>query len=246
MLNKNSDSYEEKSYFFKGISVFYPGVYSLDIQTKDSIIDEKWCLLQFEIKKCFKCRLHTKGVFPIFGEGPITSRIAFIGEAPGFKENQLKKPFVGRSGQLLNDFLSKINLSRNDVFISNIIKCRPPNNRDPLPDEIASCAPYLSLQIKLLPVRIVVTLGRFAARFFHYDFSNMAEIAGKVIQKNEYSLLPMYHPATCLYHPQEYFPLFERDFSKLKELLIKNASFQEKEAFNEKNKEELVGLDRFF
>jgi DNA polymerase len=219
---------------------------SLDTQTVNSDMEKKWIILQSEIKNCFKCRLHTQGVFPIFGDGPITSKIVFIGEAPGFKENQLKKPFVGRSGQILNDFLSKIELSRNDVFISNIIKCRPPKNRDPFPDEIASCTPYLSLQMKLLPVKIVVTLGRFAAKFFHEDFSSMTEIAGKIFQKDGYSLLPMYHPATCLYHPQKYLSLFERDFFILKELLIEYALFNEKKAPNNKKRKELVGLDRFF
>ncbi|MHA1968312.1 MAG: uracil-DNA glycosylase [Candidatus Hodarchaeales archaeon] len=207
--------------------------------------EEEWRYLQLEINKCYKCSLHTHGVFPVFGDGSLSSKVVFIGEAPGFKENQLKKPFVGKSGQILNEFLGKINLSRDAVFISNIIKCRPPNNRDPSSDEIASCAPFLSQQMKLLSVKIVVTLGRFAARFFHEEFTSLSEIVGKIIQKDEFYLLPMFHPATCLYHPQKYRPLFERDFLVLNNILKhKNGIFQGNK-FNEKSSKESVGLDRF-
>ena len=207
--------------------------------------EEDWCYLQLEIKKCYKCGLHTQDVFPVFGDGSLRSKVVFIGEAPGFKENQLNKPFVGKSGQILNEFMERINLSREAVFISNIIKCRPPNNRDPSSDEITFCAPFLSQQMKLLSVIIVVTLGRFSARFFHEEFTSMSEIVGKIIQKDDFFLLPMFHPATCLYHPQKYRPLFERDFTRLKTFLEdKNGIFQRKKLNNE-NTEEPVGLDRF-
>lgn len=207
--------------------------------------EEEWRYLQLEIKKCYKCSLHTQDVFPIFGDGSLSSKVVFIGEAPGFKENQLIRPFVGESGKILNEFLGKISLSREDVFISNIIKCRPPNNRDPSSNEIAACAQYLSQQMKLLSLKIVVTLGRFAARFFHEDFTSLSEIVGKIIQKDNFYFLPMYHPATCLYHPQKYRPLLERDFTRLKNFLKDNNSIFQRKRLNDENNEEPIGLDRF-
>ena len=208
--------------------------------------EEEWRYLQLEIKKCYKCGLHSQGVFPVFGDGSLNSKVVFIGEAPGFKENQLKKPFVGKSGEILNEFITKIDLSRESVFISNIIKCRPPDNRDPSCDEIATCAPHLAQQIKLLSPKIVVTLGRFAARFFHEDFNSLSEIVCNVVHKGYFYLLPMFHPATCLYHPQKYRPLFERDFNTLKNFTNGEKNiFQMKKKIDENN-EEPVGLDRFF
>ncbi|MHA1968862.1 MAG: uracil-DNA glycosylase [Candidatus Hodarchaeales archaeon] len=207
--------------------------------------EEEWRYLQVEIRKCYKCSLHTQGVFPVFGDGSLNSKVVFIGEAPGFKENQLKRPFVGKSGQILNEFLGKINLSRDTVFISNIIKCRPPNNRDPSSEEIASCAPFLSQQMKLLSAKIVVTLGRFSTKFFHEEFTSMSEIVGKIIQKDEFYLLPMFHPATCLYHPQKYRPLFERDFYVLKNILKDKTGIFQENKLDEEGSKESVGLDRF-
>ena len=215
-------------------------------QISKSSNDKSWYLLQTEINKCFKCRLHTQGIFPIFGDGSIKAKVVFIGEAPGLMENRLKKPFVGRSGLILNDYLSKINLSRNTVFITNVIKCRPPKNRDPMLDEITACTPYLSRQINLLNAEIIVTLGRFATQFFFNAFTSMTKIVGKIIHLDEiYRLLPMYHPATCLYHPQKYHPLFDRDFRTLKEFLIrKKLVKRDKEPVRE-GKKESFSLDRF-
>jgi DNA polymerase len=215
-------------------------------QTSNTSLKESWQSLQSEISTCYKCRLHTQGISPICGDGSIKVKVVFIGEAPGFMENKLKKPFVGRSGEILNNYLSKINLSRKDVFITNVIKCRPPKNRDPMSDEITACKPYLLKQIELLQADILVTLGRFAAQVYISDFINMNKIVGKIINLSEnLNLLPMYHPATCLYNPQKYHPIFDRNFQTLKEYISRFKIIEREMEDLEQIKSESYGLDRF-
>ncbi len=206
-----------------------------------------WSDIQKRVSNCFECGLHTEGTNPIFGEGSLDAKIVFIGEAPGITENQLKRPFVGASGQILNEFLKKIGLSRESVFISNIVKCRPPNNRDPLLREINACTPYLIEQINLLKADLVVTLGRFAARFFLSDFRSMAEINGIIfnLEDRSFKLLPMYHPATCLYNRPKYYPIFEKDFELIKNVLTEKESRNRKKKSRIMKKEKLTGLDQF-
>jgi uracil-DNA glycosylase family 4 len=123
--------------------------------------------LAAEITQCTKCLLHRGRTKAVPGEGPANSEIMFIGEAPGFHEDQQGRPFVGAAGKFLEELLESIGLKRQDVYIANVIKCRPPGNRDPLPEEIEACEPYLDRQIELIQPRMVVTLGRFSmARAF--------------------------------------------------------------------------------
>ncbi|MFW9855868.1 MAG: uracil-DNA glycosylase family protein [Candidatus Thorarchaeota archaeon] len=208
--------------------------------------NEFWTLRD-QVSTCFKCGLHTEGIHPIFGEGRFDSKVIFVGEAPGATENKLKRPFVGASGNVLNEFLQKIGLSRNDVFITNIVKCRPPDNRDPRIGEINVCSPYLLQQIKMMHAEIVVTLGRFAAGFFVPNFKSMNEIVGRIHQLENYdfSLLPMFHPATTLYSKKRYFPIFERDFMTLREFLDSKNLPRVQNISDKEKKGRKKGLDRF-
>jgi DNA polymerase len=148
-------------------------------------------------RACNLCRTRNRAV-P--GEGPADARILFIGEAPGWNENQQGRPFVGAAGQLLNELLQSIGLRREEVFITNVVKCQPPGNRDPQPDEIAACSAYLDAQVALLQPRLVVTLGRFSmARWF--PNARISAIHGQAKKIGGTVYLPMYHPAAALHQP---------------------------------------------
>lgn len=133
----------------------------------------------------------------VFGEGDHDAEVMFIGEAPGFHEDRLGRPFVGRAGQLLDALLSEINWPRQSVYITNIVKRRPPDNRDPLPDEIAAYAPYLARQIETINPKIIVALGRFAMNFFLPE-AKISRDHGRVIINSGRLVVPLYHPAAAL------------------------------------------------
>jgi len=162
-------------------------------------MDKKTLMEQIEknVKNCGKCRLCKNAKNPVPGEGNINSEIVFIGEAPGAVEDETGRPFVGRAGKLLEVLLKKINLDRKDVWIGNIIKHRPPDNRDPLPDEIASCEPYLSLQIQTIKPLLIVALGRFSMNYF-YKEGKITRDHGHLIKVDGYNVYPIYHPAAAL------------------------------------------------
>jgi DNA polymerase len=137
----------------------------------------------------------------------------FIGEGPGFYEDRDGRPFVGPAGQLLEEMLGKIGLSRQDVYITNMLKCRPPQNRDPQPGEIDSCRPYLDQQIEMISPRVIVTLGRFSfSKFFPGE--SISRARGKPRRWRDLMVYPMYHPAAALHNPSLR-PAIENDFSKL-------------------------------
>jgi DNA polymerase len=134
------------------------------------------------------------------GEGPEDAEVMFVGEAPGFHEDQQGRPFVGAAGQFLEELLASIGLTREDVFITNVIKCRPPGNRDPLAKEISACEPYLDRQIALIQPTVVVTLGRFSmARAF--PKARISRVHGQPRKINGIVYYPMYHPAAALHRP---------------------------------------------
>ncbi|OQY22397.1 MAG: uracil-DNA glycosylase [Anaerolineaceae bacterium 4572_32.1] len=156
--------------------------------------------LNKEIARCKKCILHKSRVKSVPGVGPADADIMFIGEAPGFHENQQGIPFVGAAGRFLDELLAKINLQRQNVFIANVVKCRPPGNRDPEPEEIAACRPYLDRQIKVIKPKMVITLGRFSmARYF--PNANISQIHGQPRKMEGVIYYPMYHPAAALHQP---------------------------------------------
>ncbi len=170
-----------------------------------------------EIAGCTACALAKSRLRTVPGEGPASAKIMFIGEAPGWHENQQGRPFVGPAGQLLEELLASVGLTRKDVFIANVVKCRPNNNRDPLPDEIAACAHFLDAQIALIKPKIVVTLGRYSmARFFPGEA--ISKVHGVARKRDGLTCFAMYHPAAALHQPALRNVLFA-DMQKLPALL---------------------------
>lgn len=156
--------------------------------------------LHDEIRDCTSCKLSGGRSNAVPGEGPEKADILFIGEAPGFHEDKQGRPFVGAAGQFLEELLASIDMSREDVFITNVVKCRPPANRDPEPDEIEACRGYLDRQIELLHPKMVVTLGRFSmARY--YPNAKISQIHGQAKKMDGVIYYPMYHPAAALHQP---------------------------------------------
>jgi uracil-DNA glycosylase family 4 len=173
--------------------------------------------LYAEIARCTRCVLSQSRAKTVPGEGPEDSDIMFIGEAPGFHENQQGRPFVGAAGKFLDELLSSIDLRREDVYICNVIKCRPPGNRDPLPEEIQTCQPFLDRQIELVQPKIIITLGRYSmARYF--PNAKISQIHGRPRKMGGVVYYPMYHPAAALHQPR-YRADIERDMLKIPQLL---------------------------
>jgi len=177
-------------------------------------------LIQSEILECTKCELHKSRTNAVPGEGPYDARIMFVGEGPGQNEDEQGRPFVGAAGKFLTELLESIGLNRSNVFITNIVKCRPPNNRAPRKPEIEACNPYLQSQIKLINPRIVCALGTPAITTLIGDEYSASRFHGKPLTKGRVTLLPMYHPAAALYDASLKETLFH-DFQILKKLLEK-------------------------
>ena len=157
-----------------------------------------------DILACKKCPLYKERHFPVIGQGNHSAKIIFIGEAPGAREDATGVPFCGKSGDFLNELLNHIGIKREDVYITNIIKCRPPNNRDPLPEEIEEYAPFLDRQIKIIKPKIIVTLGRFSAQYIlsKYRINNtetITKINGKVFEADGLKIITLLHPASAIY-----------------------------------------------
>jgi uracil-DNA glycosylase family 4 len=154
----------------------------------------------------------------VFGEGNIDCDVMFIGEAPGMNEDRLKRPFVGRGGQLLDEMIQSIGWKRADVYITNIVKRRPPENRDPLPDEIEAYKPYLTRQIEIIDPRVIVTLGRFSMNYF-LPMAKITRDHGRVMKIDERIIFPVYHPAAALRSPIEMMGTLREDFQKLPKIV---------------------------
>jgi DNA polymerase len=169
------------------------------------------------IRICPKCRLAESRTNAVPGEGPENARIFFIGEAPGFHEDRQGRPFVGAAGGFLNELLEKIGLKREQVYITNVVKCRPPGNRDPQPDEIAACRPYLDGQIELIRPRLIVTLGRFSMERY-FPGASISKIHGQPKRVGNVIYFPMFHPAAALHQPR-YRSLIEEDVQRIPGLL---------------------------
>jgi uracil-DNA glycosylase len=186
-----------------------------------------------EAAGCTRCRLHQSRTQVVFGQGDPHADLMFVGEAPGFHEDRQGVPFVGPSGQLLNRLLEGIGLRREDVYICNVVKSRPPQNRDPLPDEIAACRPWLDAQVRLVDPKVVVTLGNFAAKTLLETTTGITRLRGRAYPFQGRVLLPTFHPAAALHaqgrrtagpSPLE---AMEDDFRVLAELLAAQAPASE-------------------
>lgn len=169
------------------------------------------------IRACTGCALHQTRTHAVPGEGSPHARVMFIGEGPGYNEDQQGRPFVGQAGQLLTDLLAGIGIKREDVFITNMVKCRPPGNRDPYPGEIGACAGYLDAQVAAIKPDVVVPLGRHAlAKWF--PASTISQMRAKARRVGDVTIFPLYHPAAAL-HNGALRPEIERDFKRLGDLL---------------------------
>lgn len=171
-----------------------------------------------DIFHCTKCPLHAGRTHTVPGAGDPDAEILFIGEAPGKNEDEQGLPFVGRSGNLLDDLLKIIHLTRNDVFIANVIKCRPPDNRNPEKSEIDACNPYITAQIEVLDPLLIVTLGKFGMNMFFPNERSIVKIHGQEKFGTRRAYYPLYHPAYALRNPSAKDELFE-DFARIPDIL---------------------------
>jgi DNA polymerase len=176
-----------------------------------------------EIIVCHKCKLHKTRKNAVPGEGNIDSQIMFIGEAPGYSEDLKGKPFVGDAGKFLDILLEEANLLRDSVFITNIVKCRPPNNREPSTEEIITCSQYLDRQIQVIKPKIIITLGNHSTTYIFHQvglpFDGITQVHGRFfkasISKIQTTIFPTFHPASALYNPK-YKNLLLQDFRAVK------------------------------
>jgi len=171
---------------------------------------------------CIKCALAGGRTQVVFGSGSPDADLMFVGEAPGFHEDQQGVPFVGQAGKLLDRLLEGIGLTRADVYVGNVIKCRPPGNRDPLPDEIAACEPHLFRQVELIEPKLVATLGNFATKLLSGRPAGITRVHGHeqevTLGSRTVLLYPLYHPAAALYTPSM-LKVLEEDFARIPEIL---------------------------
>ncbi|UCD14404.1 MAG: uracil-DNA glycosylase [Thermoplasmatales archaeon] len=193
-----------------------------------SLIEAKKEIKQIEqdVAGCRICSLWKTRKNPVAGEGSVTAKVMFIGEAPGYNEDVQGKPFVGKAGKILEELLKSVGLERKEVYIANILKCRPPGNRDPLLEEIKACTPYLNKQIMSIQPSVIVTLGNFASSYilekFGFQTEKMGKIHGKIFRiKNllfDAWIIPLYHPAAAVYNPNMKKVLME-DFKSITKVL---------------------------
>jgi uracil-DNA glycosylase family 4 len=170
-----------------------------------------------QIGRCSQCRLARTRSHAVPGSGSATARIMFVGEAPGFHEDQQGLPFVGAAGNLLETLLAGINIKRDQVYITNVVKCRPPDNRDPQPDEIDACKSHLDQQIALIKPQMIVTLGRFSMQLAFSGVS-ISRVHGQAKRVGDILYYPMFHPAAALHQPS-YRSLIEQDMQRIPEIL---------------------------
>lgn len=181
------------------------------------IAEEMLAQIAKEVSTCTNCALHHSRKKAVPGEGPAQAEIMFIGEGPGFHENEQGRPFVGAAGQFLDQLLEQAGVTRADVWIGNVVKCRPPGNRDPLPDELAACDVYLARQIEVINPSIIVTLGRFSMGKF-MPGAKISQVHGQMRKVGDRYVIAMFHPAAAL-HQASLKPAILADFAKLPELL---------------------------
>jgi DNA polymerase len=169
------------------------------------------------IKRCPDCDLSQTRTQAVPGDGPADAKVMFVGEAPGYYEDKSGSPFVGNAGKFLNELLASAGMSREEVFITNVVKCRPPQNRDPMKDEIDACDKWLNRQIEIIDPRVIVTLGRFSmAKFFAGE--SISKIHGQPRKVGGRTIVPMFHPAAAL-HQERFRSLIVDDFKRLAGIL---------------------------
>ena len=182
--------------------------------------------IESEVCECKKCGLYKTRQLPVVGEGSLNADLLFIGEAPGYNEDLQGKPFAGRSGKVFDELLESIELKREKIYITNILKCRPPKNRNPLLSEIKSCTPYLDKQLGIIKPKIIVTLGNFATQYIFEKFGmakkRISDVHGKTFPINTLNgnlvIIPIFHPA-CVVYNSNMMNILKADFQKIKNVL---------------------------
>jgi DNA polymerase len=209
---------------------------------------EKLKEFYLKIRDCQECELSKSRTKFVFGSGSAYASIMFVGEAPGKNEDLQGLPFVGQAGKLLDDLLGSIGFDRNEVFIANILKCRPPGNRDPRIEEINICKDYLLQQIKIIDPKIICTLGKFSTQLLLNTSKGITGLRGKVFNIDNRIVMPINHPAAALYMPSK-MEILKQDFQKIKKLIDSNgelSAYQEDisslESEDEQDKDEQLGL----
>ena len=180
-------------------------------------VEETIAQIANEVSTCQKCALYHSRKLSVPGEGPANSEVMFIGEGPGFHENEQGRPFVGAAGNFLNELLAEAGLKRLDVWIGNVVKCRPPGNRDPLPEELSACNVYLERQITAINPKIIITLGRFSMGKY-MPGAKISSVHGQMRRVGDCFVIAMFHPAAAL-HQAALKPAILNDFARLPMLL---------------------------
>jgi uracil-DNA glycosylase len=179
-----------------------------------------------EARECMRCPLHQTRTNVVFGSGNADAELMFIGEAPGAHEDRMGLPFVGQAGKLLDKLLGEVGMERGDVFVANVLKCRPPDNRDPQPKEIEACQDYLHRQVELIEPAVICTLGNFSTKLLRADTTGISRLHGReevrLIGPRAVHLYPLYHPAAALYTPSMLETL-RADFHRIPEILAMGA-----------------------
>ncbi len=193
------------------------GIFAEEFQKATTLVE-----LAEKVDGCLKCPLGKTRINLVFGDGNPNAKIMLIGEAPGAEEDKQGIPFVGRAGRLLNDILKSINLKREEIYIANIVKCRPPQNRNPLPSEMEACLPYLYKQIELIKPKLILLLGRVAAVALLKKNLSLAKFRGNVYEISGIKTMVTYHPAALLRNPQWKRPTWEdlKQFRKLYDEIV--------------------------
>lgn len=171
-----------------------------------------------DVLSCEKCALSKTRTNAVFGEGTVHAKLMFVGEGPGADEDKTGRPFVGRAGVLLEKMINAIGLTRSEVYIANIVKCRPPHNADPLPEYANSCLPYLREQVKFIRPKIIVCLGRIAANYLLGEQVAISRVHGNVYRRGNFIIIPTYHPSALLRDESLKRAAWE-DFKKIRDLL---------------------------
>ena len=172
----------------------------------------------YKINDCNQCELHEGRTRFVFGSGNAAAELMFVGEAPGKNEDLKGLPFVGRAGKILDDLLESIDMNRKEIFIANVLKCRPPGNRDPKTDEISTCKEYLFEQIDIIDPKIICTLGKYSTQLILDTSHGISGLRGKMFHRDGRTILPINHPAAVLYNPSR-IEILQKDFLRIKDLL---------------------------
>src|SRR3989344_3875797 len=192
------------------------------IDRSESLKKIKDEILDLKVSPLYGYRVENK-YFPVIGEGSHTASIMFIGEAPGENEAKTGRPFCGRAGKVLDILLESVGIQRKDVYVTNIVKGRPPKNRDPLPEDIEIYAPFLDRQIEIISPRVIATLGRFSMQYvmhrygLDFELDSISKIHGQTFETSNFKLVPLYHPAAAIYN-QHLLDTLKEDFKSLKNL----------------------------